>query len=48
MNIKKLVKDPTIGLINIGRNNYSLTKTIIMEINDKKTNSSSQKGKFNY
>ena len=48
MKIKRLWKEPTVGLINIGRNNYSLTKTIIMEINNKKTNSSSQKGKFNY
>lgn len=35
MNIKKLLKDPTIGLINIGRNTCSLTKQIIMGIIDK-------------
>ena len=35
MNIKKLLKDPTIGLINIGRSTCSLTKQIIMGIIDK-------------
>ena len=35
MNIKKLLKDPTIGLINIGRSTCSLTKQIIKGIIDK-------------
>ena len=45
MNIKKLLKDPTIGFINIGRSTCSLTKQIIMGIIDKENELEHPKGK---
>lgn len=46
MNIKKVLKDPTIGFINIGRNNRSLTRQIIKEIIDKENDFKHPEGKI--